>query len=107
MATFETELPHRLSVGPVVEINNVTSTNNTTGVSSSGFNNTLTVTGITSTRGFQASLADDPGTFTNDSSVRTTSLPTVKRKKYNDTYYVYRSQEVQKYIPGEQDGIYH
>jgi len=107
VATFETELPHELSVGSVVEINNVTSTNNTTGVSSSGFNNTLTVTGITSTRGFQASLADDPGTFTNDSSVRTTSLPTVKRKKYNDTYYVYRSQEVQKYIPGEQDGIYH
>tara|TARA_Y100000356_G_scaffold72567_1_gene59839 strand:+ start:327 stop:6194 length:5868 start_codon:yes stop_codon:yes gene_type:complete len=106
-ATFETELPHNLSVGSVVEIKNVTSTNNTTGISSSGFNNTYTVSGITSTRGFTGTVSGDPGTFTNDTTSRTTSLPRLERKRYNDTYYVYRSQEVQKYLPGEQDGIYH
>ena len=106
-ATFETELPHNLSVGSVVEIKNVTSTNNTTGISSSGFNNTYTVSGITSTRGFTGTVSGDPGTFTNDTTSRTTSLPRLERKRYNDTYYVYRSQEIQKYLPGEQDGIYH
>ena len=38
---------------------------------------------------------------------RTIDLPFFKRKKYNDTYYVYRLAEAQKYINGEQDGIYY
>jgi hypothetical protein len=52
-------------------------------------------------------LADNPGTFTNDLSNRTTDLPRFNRKRFNDTYYIYRSQEIQKYVPGEQDGVYH
>ena len=39
------------------------------------FNNTFTVTGISSARQFTVALTDDPGTFTNNTSNRTTSLP--------------------------------
>ena len=106
-AYYQTELPHDLSVGSVVEVLNVTSSENTTGISSSGYNNTFTVTGISSAKSFYGPIASNPGTFTNDTSNSTTSLPTFKRKNYKNTYYVYRSQEVQKYIPGEQDGVYH
>ena len=45
-AYYQTELPHNLSVGSVVEVLDVTSTNNTTGISSAGFNNTFNVVGI-------------------------------------------------------------
>ena len=106
-AYYQTELPHDLSVGSVVEVLNVTSSENTTGISSSGYNNTFTVAGISSAKSFYGPIASNPGTFTNDTSNRTTSLPTFKRKNYKNTYYVYRSQEVQKYIAGEQDGVYH
>ena len=52
-------------------------------------------------------MTTDPGTFTNNTSARTTSLPYFKKKKYQNTYYIYRNSEVQKYISGEQDGIYY
>ena len=106
-ANIVTELPHGLTVGSEVEVLNVTSTNNTTGIANSAFNGTFTVTGITSARQFSFALTDDPGTFTNDTSTRTTSLPYFKKKELLNTYYVYRSQEIQSYVPGEQDGIYH
>ena len=107
-AHFATELPHKLSIGSQVEVLNVKSTNNTTGIASEGFNNTFEVVGISSSKHFQVLLADDPGTFDLSQTVnRTTSLPKFARKTYDGTYYIYRSQEIQKYVPGEQDGIYH
>jgi hypothetical protein len=106
-AYYQTELPHNLSVGSAVEVLNVTSTNNTSGIASAGFNNTFNVVGVSSAKSFQVALGEDPGTFTNDLSNRTTVLPRFNRKRFNDTYYIYRSQEIQKYVPGEQDGVYH
>jgi len=106
-ANILTELPHNLNVGSQVEIINIKSTNNPTGVANSAFNGTFTVSGISSTKEFSYSLTSDPGTFANDTSVRDTSLPVFKKKKTPGTYQVYRSQEIQKYIPGQQDGIYH
>ena len=97
-ATINTELPHDLKVGSQVEINNITSTNNTSGAQDSGFNRRFSVTGISSAKSFTVGLATDPGTFNNDVDNRTTALPFFKRKKYNDTYYVYRLAEAQKYI---------
>ena len=52
-------------------------------------------------------MATDPGTFTNDTTVRDVNLPYFRRVKYNDTYYVYRISESQKYIAGDQDGVYY
>ena len=48
-----------------------------------------------------------PGTFTSDTTTRTTALPYFKRKRYEKTFIVYRSQEIQEYVPGRQDGVYH
>ena len=106
-AYFNTELPHNLRVGSSVEINNVISTANTSATFNTGFNRVYSVTGISSAKQFYVGLATDPGTFSNNTSSRTTSLPYFKRKRYNNTYYIYRNQEVQPHIRGEQDGIYH
>ena len=106
-ANIATELPHDLSVGSQVELFNITSTLNTTGASNSGFNRVYEVAGISSAKQFSVELSTDPGTFTNDTSLRTTSLPYFNRKRYNTTYYIHRTQEVQKYVAGEQDGVYY
>jgi hypothetical protein len=106
-ATITTELPHNLSVGSQVELVNIKSTNNTSATQNSGFNRSFSVAGISSAKQFTVGLSTDPGTFTNDTTSRTTSLPYVKRTRYDDTYYVYRISEAQKYITGDQDGIYY
>ena len=85
----------------------MTSANNTAGTAKSMFNNTFSVTGISSSRQFTVALTDDPGAFTNNTSDRTTSLPHFRPKKTPGTYYIYRSEEVQKYTKGKQDGVYH
>ena len=107
-ANYLSELPHGLKVGSEVEVKNVKSANNPVGVAKSGFNGTFVVTGISSAKEFVVSLNSviGPGTFTNDTNSRTTSLPTFNQKKFKGTYSVYRSQEIQQYLPGIQDGIY-
>lgn len=104
---FITELPHRLSLGSVVEVRNVVSTANTTGLYNSGYNKVLTISGITSSRQFSAPLSSDPGTFSNNTSLRTTALPYFSRKKYVNTFQVYKVEEVQEYVADNQDGIYY
>ena len=105
LINVQTELPHDLSVGSAVELVNVKSTTNITGAGSSGFNNDYVVIGISSAKNFTVGLTTNPGTFTNNTSARTTSLPYFKRKEYDNTYFVYRHEESQSYIPGEQDGV--
>jgi hypothetical protein len=102
-----TELPHNLVVGSEVELVNVTSTFNTTGTAGTAFNRSYIVTGIGSAKHFSVGLSTNPGTFTNDISARTTSLPYFRKKTYKDSFYIYRNQEAQKYVSGEQDGIYY
>jgi hypothetical protein len=106
-ANIITEIPHGLKVGAQVEILNVTSTNNTTGVANSAYNGTFSVAGISSAKQFSVAITDNPGTFTNNTSNRTTSLPYFKKKKTPNTFFVYRTQEIQEYVPGQQDGVYH
>lgn len=107
VATITTELPHDLVVGSEVTLVNITSTNNTDATQNSGFNRTATVTGINNSKQYTFTLSSDPGTFTNDTTSRTISLPYFSRSRYKDTYYVYRISEAQKYITGDQDGIYY
>ena len=106
-AKISTELPHNLSVGSEVELANIKSTINTSGIGNSGYNGTYRVVGISSAKQFTVGIGTNPGSFTNDTSARNTSLPYFKRKKYNDIYYIFKSQEVQKYVTGQQDGIYY
>ena len=107
VATITSELAHNLSVGSEVEIIQVKSTNNTAGTEKLGFNGTYIVTSIADSKTFSYARTTNPGTFTNDTTLRTTALPYFRRKKFNNTYVVYRSEEVQKYINGEQDGVYY
>jgi hypothetical protein len=109
VANITSEIPHDLTVGSQVKITNVTSANVPVAVENSGFNGTFTVTSVTSAKEFSVSmpLNSDPGGFTNNTSLRTTALPHFTKKNYSNTYSVYRTQAIQKYIPGEQDGIYH
>jgi len=106
-ATITTELPHDLTIGSEVELVNVKSSENTSATKGSGFDMTFVVAGISSAKQFTVGLSTDPGSFTNDTSDRTTALPYFKRKKYENTYYVFKSEEAQEYIAGEQDGIYY
>ena len=106
-AYFNTELPHELSIGSQVSVLNVVSSTNTAGTVNSGFNLNYNVVGISSLKQFTVGLTTNPGTFTNNVSTRTTSLPRFVRKQYNETLIVYRAQQIEPYIPGEQDGVYH
>ena len=106
-ATITTELPHDLTIGSEVELVNVKSSENTSATAKLGFDRTFTVAGISSAKQFTVGLTTNPGTFTSDTSDRTTALPYFKRKKYENTYYVFKSEEAQEYIAGEQDGIYY
>jgi len=106
-ANVVTELPHNLTIGSQVEVLNVKSTNNPTGVANSFFNGTFTVTDISNTKHFSYDLSVDPGSFQSDINTRNLNLPHFKRKRTNNTYQVYRSVEVQKYEHNVQDGIYH
>ena len=109
IAFYSTEQPHRLSVGSTVQINNVTSTLfPTVGAGNSGYNGTYTVTGITSAKTFEVSeIKATAGSFTNNTSQRTTALPTFSRKSFNKNYYVYDVETINDYRNGEQDGIYY
>ncbi len=107
VATIQTELPHNLSVGSQVQIVNVLSSNNVTGLSTSGYNGTYIVTATPSRREFSYSLTNNPGTFLDNTSVRNTSLPYFNRKKLSGTYIVYRAEQVQEYVQEQQDGIYY
>ena len=105
-ATIETEKPHNLTVGSEVQVLNVLSTNNTSGISTGGYNGTYTVTSVPSRRRFSYTLSTDPGTFLDNTSVRSTSLPYYNRKRLPGTYVVYRTEKIQDYIQNKQDGIY-
>ena len=107
VAKINTEIPHNLTVGTEVEVINVTSSNNLTGIANSAYNGTHIITGISSAKQFSFAYTADAGTFTNDTSARTTSLPYFKRKKLGNPYQVYSSVEVQKYVQNVEDGVYH
>ena len=100
IATIRTELPHNLKVGDQVQIVNVTPT---------AYNGTYVVASLISAKEFTYSLplGSDPGILTNNTSSRTSSLPYFRRKKYTKTYQVYRTQEIQTYVSGVQDGVYY
>ena len=101
-----TELPHNLRSGARVKISNVKSTVNTVGTANSGYNGDYTVVGISSAKQFSVIGGSNPGTFSNNTSDRTTQLPYFTEKDSLGVYQIYRSQELQKYIPGKQSGIY-
>jgi microcystin-dependent protein len=111
--TAITEKPHNLEVGDVLIIKNVKSSYNTVGAANSGYNGRFTVTGVTNANTFQYSTTDvdgrvrNPGTFSSNTNVRTTSLPRFEKNDWLGNLFVYRNEVISPYIEGQQDGIYH
>ena len=111
--SIRTELPHNLNVSDRINILNVKSSANTTGVGNSAFNGTFTVTSIVNDKEFQHSTTDvdgkthTSGDFTSDTTTRTIDLPRFQRNDLQSNHYIYRSEVISEYIKDVQDGIYH
>lgn len=107
VVTITSETPHNLSVGSQVNIQQISSSDNVSAQYNVGYNGLYTVDKILSSTKFTYNTTKTPGTFLNNTSSRTTSLPYLTRKRYKETYVVYRTQEIQSYVRNQQDGIYH
>jgi hypothetical protein len=111
--TVISELSHNLNTGDIVIVKNVTSSSNTAGTDNLGYNGTFTVNSIVNDKTFTYSTTDtngvvhSTGSFTNDTSSRTTSLPRFQRNDLQSNYYIYRNEVVSQYKSGVSDGIYH
>jgi len=105
---FTSEVPHGLTLGSEVRINQVTSTVNTTGIANSGYNQKYTVVSVPKSDQFvvQTGVAN-PGTFTNNTSQRNTSLPNFNRVKAPNNYFIYDIDTIKEYNTGVQDGVYY
>ena len=107
VATIYTELPHKLSVGSEVRIENVTSGLNTTTNNNAGYNGIFTVSGVTNSKIFTYNLELNPGDFQNDTTIRDLSLPRYSQVRLKNNYQIYKSEEIAPYIPQKEDGVYH
>ncbi|MHA2163543.1 MAG: tail fiber domain-containing protein, partial [Candidatus Thorarchaeota archaeon] len=111
--TVITNQDHKLFTGDTVVIKNATSTTNTVGAANSGFNGRFLVSGVTDSKTFTYSVTDTkgivhlPGDLTNDINTRSGSLPRFERGDLQSNLYVFRSEVIQRYVPGSRDGIYH
>jgi hypothetical protein len=107
IATIYTEVPHELSIGSKVQITNVVSTANTTGIGNTGYNGVYSVIAGADRKSFSVGMTTNPGVFSNDIDNRTVNLPRYERKELHNTLFVYKKDQVQEYIPGSRDGVYH
>ena len=111
--SVRTEVPHNLNVSDRVNILNVKSSANTTGVGNSAYNGTFTITAVSNDKEFQYSTTDvdgkthTTGDFTSDTATRTIDLPRFQRNDLQSNHYIYRSEVISEYIKDVQDGIYH
>jgi hypothetical protein len=111
--TVFTDLPHNLQVGELVNIRNVSCTNNLNGVYNIGYNGRFAVRNITDANTFTYSTTDtegnlhNPGIFANDVSIRNENLPRFERNDWRGNLFVYRNEVISPYIFNQQDGIYH
>ena len=86
---------------------NIKSVENTDGEDDLGYNGVFFVATIPDKKTFTYTLATVPGLFSSDPNTRDANLPYFTKYELPGTYVIYRSEEVQKYIKDEQDGIYH
>ena len=106
--TIISELPHNLNDGDSIIIKNVTDSTNTTGEDDLGYNGTFTVESVVDDMTFTYLTTRTPATtFTNNTTVRTTSLPRFERNDLRSNLYIYRNEVTTPYIENVQDGVYH
>ena len=119
VVTIETEVPHKFIVGDTIKTEKITSTNNPTAIGIvSTYNGTYEITSVPSSTTFTYVLTGantNPGTFTNNLSIRNTELPVVSRVAYKNSFFIYRINTIKPLIPvsppgtdgpSGQDGVY-
>ena len=105
---FNSEVPHGLTLGSEIRVNQVTSSANVTGIANSGFNQKYTVVAVPKSDQFVVQMGvENPGTFTNNTSQRNTSLPNFNRLRAPNNYFVYDIDTINEYVTGVQDGVYY
>ena len=107
IVTFTTDIPHELSIGSKVEISNIVSSANTTGLKNKGFNGLYNIVSIPTRKEFIVGIDTNPGTFSNNINQRTTSLPKYQRRELSNTIFLYKKDTIQEYVPNTKDGVYH
>jgi len=107
IATFTSELPHNLNISSEVEILNVKSNQNPEAFPNKGFNGKFVVTNIIDRKTFSVIIPVNPGAFVDSTRQRNNNLPFFRKSRYKNTYTIYKTEEIQEYIPGNRDGIYH
>lgn len=111
--TVISELPHNLQINDIVIIKNVKSSNNTEAEENVGFNGAFTVSSIVDANTFRHSVIDifgivhDPGSFTNNTSVRNVNLPRFEKNDISKNFYIYKNEIISPYVYNKQDGVYH
>ena len=109
-ASFITEMPHNMSVGEQVIIEDVRDTTNTLGLPNKGYNGTFTIKSVnTNNMGFtvENNNVPSPSANSNNSTVRNIDLPRYKRNDLKSNFYIYRNETIEEYIEDQQDGVYH
>ena len=102
------DLPHNLNVGDQIIVKNVTDSTNPVGSATSGYNGTYTVKAVTNDMQFTYETTKTLGSsLTNDLDTRTVDLPRFERNDLKSNLFIYRNETVQRYIEGQQSGIYH
>jgi len=114
--TVISEQPHNLDVGDSILVKNVTDSTINTGIGTfdKGYNGTFNVASIVDDMTFTYSLDVDgdgayqtPGTFSNNTGIRTDTLPRFERNDLKSNFFIYRNEIIQEYEQGSRDGIYH
>ena len=108
IVTVTSELPHNLQVGDSIIVKNVTDSTNPTGKDNLSYNGTVGITSVVDDMTFRYAVGITTlGTFTNNTTNRTTLLPRFERNNLQSNLYNYRSEVITPYISGIQDGVYH
>jgi len=107
IATIFTDTAHQLSIGSKVEIKNVISSNNITGIANTGYNGIYDVLDTPTRKSFSIGITTSTGIFRSNINIRNLDLPIFKRKELDKTFWIYKTEEIQDYIPNSRDGVYH
>ena len=113
IVTIRSDKSHNLNAGDQIIVKNVISNTNQNGSIDRGYNGTFAVTSVTNDKVFSYSTTDtlgivhDVGTWTDNTGTRNTALPRFQRNNNSDNLFVYRTETINKYVDGSQDGVYH
>jgi hypothetical protein len=110
--TVRAELPHGVTVGDIVHVENVLDSNNTAGLDKKGYNGFFEVTSVPNSMEFRYSNTDidgdkkNTGNFVDNTHSRDLFQPRFSVNDNKGNFDVYRSTVVSEYVKDESDGVY-